>query len=105
MRAIDWLKGSKCATAAENIASLISRDIPPGVELSRLDLSANRVTTILQRAYTKAVEFSRSEQLNWVRRAQFANAFRWRLKDMGYPAAFVDVATEGLVYALSDSKR
>lgn len=94
---------SKAATSfAEELAQGMTKDLPPKLMLNSANIvSANRVTTILERVYSKAAGFQGEHRLGFFRRASFGNAFRWKLKDLGYPDEFVSIATEGLLVALS----
>ena len=49
----------------------------------------------------KAAEFQREKSLGWFRKASLGNDFRWKLKDLGYSDAFIDIATEGLMVYIS----
>jgi len=87
---------------AEDLAQSLTKDLPPKLMLNSANvISANRVTTILERSYAKAATFQAEQGISLIRRAAFANAFRWKLKELGYPEEFVGVATEGLLVHLS----
>lgn len=91
---------------ADELADSLVRDLPPKLMLnSSTTISANRVTSILERSYSKAATFQAAKKIGFVQRAAFANAFRWRMNDLGYPKEFISVATEGLLVHLSKSKR
>ncbi|MBC7682052.1 MAG: hypothetical protein H7172_06940 [Ferruginibacter sp.] len=45
-------------------------------------------------------EFQRSHRLNIYTRAHLATTFKWKLKDAGYDAAYVEQLTEWLVKRL-----
>jgi acyl-coenzyme A synthetase/AMP-(fatty) acid ligase len=82
------------------------RDLPPKLMLKSSNVvSANRVTTILERCYKKAAAFEATHSIGFVQRAAFANAFRWRMDDLGYPKELITVATEGLLVHLQKSKK
>jgi len=92
----------KVTEFAEELAQHITRDLPPNLLLkSRSPISANRITTILERSYAKAAQFQTEHNVGSIRRAVMANAFRWKLTELGYPEEFVGVATEGLLVSLS----
>ena len=91
---------------ADELADSLVRDLPPKLMLNSSGvISANRVTTILERCYKKAASFQSSHDIGFVQRAAFANAFRWRMNDLGYPKELVSVATEGLLVHLQKSKK
>lgn len=91
---------------ADELAESLVRDLPPKLMLKASSVvSANRVTTILERSYSKAAAFQAARSISFVQRAAFANAFRWRMDELGYPKEFISVATEGLLMHLSKSKK
>jgi hypothetical protein len=93
---------AKQTVFAEELAKSLQRDLPPKiVENSPQSLTVNRVTAILERCYDKASTYKSENKLGFLGRASFANSFRWKLKEMGYPDKFIDLATEGLVVRLA----
>jgi len=87
---------------AVQLADGIAKDIPPKIEAKAAgNLSVNRVTTVLERAYSKAIAFQQQQPMGLVKRSIFGNTFRWRLKELGYSEKFAEVATEGLIVKLS----
>lgn len=87
---------------AKQLAEAVAKDVPPKIELTAAKtLSVNRVTTILERTYTKAQAFQKDQPMGFIKRAVFGNTFRWRLKELGYSDKFVEIATEGLIVKLS----
>jgi len=93
---------SKTRGAARELARSLPKDLPPKLlQSSGKVLSANRITTILERRYALAQDFGRENKLGLIGRAVYANTFRWTLLELGYSKQFTSVATEGLVVALS----
>jgi hypothetical protein len=90
---------------ANELAESLVRDLPPKLVLNSANvISANRVTTILERSYSKAAAFQAKHGIGFLGRAAFANEFRWKMADLGYPKEFINVATQGLLVHLSKSK-
>lgn len=87
---------------AEELAQSLTKDLPPKLMLNSASIvSANRVTTILERSYARAAKFQGEHRISSMRRAVLANSFRWKLTELGYPEELVGVATEGLLVYLS----
>ncbi|MDX5363668.1 MAG: hypothetical protein LPJ91_05885 [Pseudazoarcus pumilus] len=104
MRIFSFFSRSDANAYAEGLAVDLTRDLPPKLILKSASIiSANRVTTILERSYEKASTFQSEQNMNGFQRAAFANTFRWKLDEIGYPEEFVRVATEGLLVHLSRS--
>lgn len=68
-------------------------------------LSVNRVTRILEDTYEAISNYVRQTKPGYVRQALMANAFKWALKNTGYPENFVNVATEGFVMHVAQEVR
>ncbi len=87
---------------ARSIVEQLGRELPAGLmETRRKVLSVNKVTRQLEKVYEAAADYQAKNRLGFIRRAALANAFRWELKNSGYPDDFIEVATEGLVVELS----
>lgn len=102
MGVFSFLSSKVSKVFAEDLAQSLTKDLPPNLMLHSANvISANRVTTILERSYAKAATFQSEHGIGAIRRAALANAFRWKLKELGYPEEFVGVATQGLLVHLS----
>jgi hypothetical protein len=87
---------------AEGLAEAIAKRYPPAMDAAeKRKVSANRLTKILEDAFDKADSYRREKDLGWFQKASFGNAFRWKLKELGYSDRFIDVATEGLIVYVS----
>lgn len=91
--------------AKEMIQRLV-KEIPPALmESRRKVLSVNKVTRLLERTFQMATEYQLEHKSGFIKRAVLANCFKWELKEAKYPEDFVDLATEGLVVALSKAAK
>ena len=87
---------------AQELARRLATEIPPKmVDQHRKLLSVNKLTRILERTYQEAASYQKEHELGFIKRAIFANAFKWELKSGGYSEEFITMATEGLVVKLS----
>lgn len=90
---------------ARELVAALSKELPAGLmETRRKALSVNKITRQLERTYQRAVAYQAEHRIGFIRRAALANAFRWELKENGFPDDFIDVATEGLVVELSKAR-
>lgn len=91
---------------AKELATMISGQLTP--ESLAGDgpgnLSVNKITRLLERVYREVGKHFQGKKMGVVRRSVFANAFKWSLREKGYPANFIDVATEGLVMEMTKVK-
>ena len=83
----------------------LRKDLPPTlIAEARGKVTVNKITRSLERVYASATNFRDERHLGFMGRAVLANAFKWELKEASYPDEFVDMATEGLIVALSKAK-
>jgi len=95
---IKFFSTSEVDKFAKDLANDISQRYPVAIanDPSR-KVSANRLTAILEDAFSQASKFSTENKLGYFKKAKLGNTFRWELKEMGYDDKFVEVATEGLI--------
>lgn len=79
----------------------LAQDVPP-ITLTAAGkvVSVNRVTRLLERTYSTVQAYQSEHNMGFIRRAIFANTFKWELKAVNYSDQFSKIATEGLVVAL-----
>jgi hypothetical protein len=87
---------------SRSLAQELTKRYPPALDQgSQHKLSQKRLTTILEDAFSKAADFKAQHKLGVYKKARLGNTFRWELKERGYSAKFVEIATEGLVVYIS----
>ncbi len=102
---ISYFSSKDVKLLAVDLVGEIVRDIPPKIlSVNAKVLSANRISHVLESVYEKAYMYKQSNGMGLLRRAVFANTFRWGLAEAGYSEDFVRVATEGVVLYLSRGK-
>ena len=102
MNIVDYVRSTAEKALASKLAEQLAKDLPSTqVEKGRKLLSVNKVTRLLERTYQLASDYQREHRIGFIKRALLANSFKWELKTKGYPEDFVDMATEGLIVALS----
>ena len=86
---------------AASLADDLGRRFPPASE-QRTDGAVNRqLGNILDDLAGRAVRFRNERQLGLYKKAKLGNAFRWKLKELGYSEAFVENATSAIVTRVS----
>jgi hypothetical protein len=99
---LDRLTGRDVAEYGKTLARDLAKRYPPQLDNQpEKRVSANRITKVLEDAIGRAVDYSRTEKLGFIRKARLSNAFRWEMKDLGYSEGFIETATEALVVYLS----
>lgn len=106
MSMFNFVSRSVEKAAVHSVVDQIAKELPPAViEAGRGKVSVNKVTRLLERAYDALRTLRDQRSLGFVGRAVVANAFKWELKERGYHSDFVDMATEGLIVALSKDRK
>ena len=83
---------------ARLLAEKLSKRYPPAIDNSpEKRVSENRLSRVLEETFAQAETFQREKQLGIFAKAKLGNEFKWQLKELGYSARFVEVATEGLM--------
>lgn len=83
----------------KTLADDLSRLYPVALD-GKSKVSADRMGRILEKIYLRAQIHRDENKLGFYRKARLCHAFKWRLNEIGYNKAFVDLATEGLVVYL-----
>ena len=90
---------------AVGLAEDLARRFPPASE-SRTDPGAvNQIRVILEGLAARAVRYHDQHRLGVYKKAKLANAFRWKLTDLGYSPKFVEGATKEIATRLAVKKR
>lgn len=106
MSIFSFLNFSSEKNFALDLVQQIVRDLPPSaMSQQRKVLSVNKITKLLERGYQLATVYQNEHRIGFVKRAVLVNDFKWGMKGKGYPDDFIDVATEGLVVALSKATK
>ena len=87
-------------TAVQMVEALRAVVSPKLMAEGKTVMSAKKISRALERIYEIARNYQSRRKAGAVRRAVFANKFKWELKESGYPESFVDVAVEGLLVEL-----
>lgn len=88
-------------TFADTLATDLGRRYPPASE-GRTDPGAKRqLAIIVDGLSARTLRFHEEHRLGVYRKAKLANVFRWKLKELGYSAKFVDDVTRRLVTRLA----
>jgi hypothetical protein len=97
----DWLRRREISGFATALAEDLARRFPPKSE-ARTDKGVkNQLRAITDRLYGEAARYHRDRRLGVYGKAKLGNAFRWKLRDLGYSGPFVEEVTHGLVLRLT----
>ena len=86
---------------AITLATDLGRRFPPASE-ARTDPGAqHQIKVILEGLGARAVRFHKERKLGIYKKAKLGNAFKWKLKELGYSDAFSELATKEIVTRLA----
>ena len=101
----DWMRRREIDAFAAVLAEDLGRRFPPKSEARKDRGARNQLASITDALYAQAVRFRHENRLGVYGKAKLGNAFRWRLKELGYTDVFVNEVTHGLVLTLSRRRR
>lgn len=88
-------------TFATTLATDLGRRFPPASE-ARTDKGAQQqIKVILDGLAARAVRYRDEHKLGVYGKAKIGNVFQWKLKEIGYSAAFCERATKEIVTRLA----
>ncbi len=86
---------------AVGLAEDLGRRFPPSSE-ARTDPGAKQqIKSIIESLAERAVRFHEQSKLGVYKKAKLGNVFRWKLKELGYSDAFVEMATREVIMRLA----
>jgi len=100
----DWSRRREIDAFATALAQDLANRFPPKSETRRDKGAKNQLTSITHALYAQAAKFKHDKALGIYGKAKLGNTFRWRLKEAGYSANFVEEVTHGLVLGLTKKR-
>jgi len=96
--ALKWFDAEAAKTFGTSLAVLFIEKVPVNESQAVNDKLFERKTKkTLAAMTTKITEFRKNNPLNVYKRAQLGNAFKWKLKEAGYSANYINELTLWLV--------
>ena len=97
MRILKFLDTTELEVFATALADDLGRRFPPKSE-ARTDAGAiHQKKIILEGLAARAARYRDEQQLGIYKKAKLGNVFKWKLKDLGYSAEFVDSVTKEII--------
>ena len=94
---LSWFSRKHIDEFADSIiAELLQRFPQSGLDLSSTK-SAEKALKTLDRIFSRISAFAAKRRPNLYQKACFGNRIKWALKEAGYPAPFVEAATQKLM--------
>lgn len=94
-----WFNARAARDAGVRLAQAFASRVPAQSQLAdrKFEQRARSAIAQLQR---EAAEFAKANRLNAYQKAKLGTAFKWSLKEAGYPDAYVDKLTDLLILQL-----
>lgn len=90
---------------AKDLSGKITKEIPPNIfSANKKIISVNRLTKVLENAFSTAENYKNKKRVGFARRAVILNYFKWELKEAGYSVDFINMAVEGALISLMKKK-
>jgi hypothetical protein len=103
-RSMAWfgsVSGAQVDDFAKSLVKELERYYPPPSDEKQRKISQKKILSVMEGLFTQAREFRKQHKLGVYKKARLANTFRWELKEKGYDAKFVELATEGLLAGMT----
>jgi hypothetical protein len=100
-----WFSRKEVDELADSIVAELVQHFPQsGIDASTKK-SAQQATRKFGRMLSRIGEFAAERRPNLYQKACFGNRVKWGLKEAGYPAPFIDVATREFVTQMALASR
>lgn len=97
--AIKWFDASDAEKFGQELAQFFTQRIPLATEKGKSKDLAKQLE-VVDKIYLKIEQFKLDNKLNVYKKAKLGSAFKFELINAGYPSAFVDQVTKGLMQKL-----
>jgi len=98
--ALTWFDAEAAKTFGTSLAVLFIEKIPADERGVDDKLFARKTKKTMAAMTVQITEFKKSNSLNFYKRAQLGNAFKWKLKEAGYSPEYINELTLWLVKQL-----
>lgn len=88
----NWFDTREEIAFADELAGFVAERIPTR--------SPKKAPEALDKLFARVARFRQERKLNMYRKAKLANAFRWKLVDLGYADEFADELTREVLLRL-----
>ena len=105
MALFDFLKRVPVDQFAEQLALDLAKRYEPALELDPTKKrNPQRLAKAFDSTFNRAVQFQQKQKLGVYGKARLSGAFKWKLKELGYPEDFVELATSAMTKFLGNQR-
>jgi hypothetical protein len=96
---LGWFDAREAKAFGIALANEFIRQVEPARNMPQSKF-AKKADAALEKVARDAAEFQKAHRLNFYKRAQLTNQFKWTMKDAGYDSAYIDKLADWLVLKL-----
>lgn len=97
---LSWFDGRAASEFGVSLANYFAERVPPAAMSASDKKSVLKAGKVSANLHTQLQQFRATHPLNVYKRAKLANAFQWRLVELGYDRQFVDEISKEMLRSL-----
>lgn len=94
---LKWFDAREAARFGASMADFFAERVPPQVVLAADKKPLRKSAGVVAKLHVQAKRFGTENRLNVFKKAKLANAFQWKLFDLGYDKRVVEELTRELL--------
>jgi hypothetical protein len=95
-----WLNAREASQFGHSLADFFAQRVPPEAIPATEKKPLRKTGEVIAKMHTKLIDYRSSHKLNVYQKARLANAFQWRLFDLGYDKVIVQEIAKELLRVL-----
>lgn len=92
---LGWFDASEEKAFGKTLAQFYMQKISPDEAKSKKEFNKRKET--LEKIFQKMAQFEKEHKLNFYKKAQLGNTFKWELREAGYDDSYIDHLTKELM--------
>lgn len=105
MAILNWFNTSEVEEFARALAQDLIGRMPPTSNSAGKRTTPERLRNTREAIISRTAAFARTHKINWYKKANLGNTFKWELRDAGYDEQFVDAMTYDVLLAITPVRR
>lgn len=105
MAILNWFNTSEVEEFARALAQDLIGRMPPPSNSAGKRTTPERLRNTREAIISRTAAFARTHKINWYKKANLGNTFKWELRDAGYDEQFVDAMTYDVLLAITPVRR
>lgn len=101
MAILNWFDTAEVEEFARALAQDLIGRLPPPSNAAGKRITPERLQNTRDAIISRTAAFARTHKINWYKKANLGNTFKWELHDAGYDEQFVDAITYDVLLAIT----